>query len=175
MLEVEQKIPVSDLAPVRSHLKRLNARACGVSAERDVYYNAPHRDFAVTDEALRMRYADGACVVTYKGPKRVIGGAKVREEFNLAVESGGVCEEILLRLGFTKSAEVRKRREIYELCGTTVALDDVEGLGTFVEIEVICEGNGDDAASALNAVREKIGVEGSPLSSSYLEMLLATR
>ncbi len=175
MLEVELKYAVPDLAAVRSRLHRLRARAYGARCERDVYYNAPHRDFAVTDEALRVRYTDGSCTVTYKGPKIRIGGAKAREEFNMQVDSGDVCERILEYTGFRRSAEVIKRREIYELDGAAVALDEVERLGTFVEIEVLTDGDGRGAADRIADIAKKMDIDGPPLYVSYLELLLSTR
>ena len=70
--------------------------------EHDIYYNAPHRDFGQTDEAVRVRYTDDHAVVTYKGPKIKKFGLKAREELNFAVESGETFETMLDRLGFTK-------------------------------------------------------------------------
>jgi len=171
MLEVELKFPVPDLNKVRSHLKRLQAERQGAETEHDVYYNSPVRDFARTDEALRVRYAGCKCIVTYKGPKIRIHGAKAREEFNVTVDSGPLFEQILVRSGFLRSAEVNKRREVYTLSGATVTLDDVEGLGTFVEIEVLTESDGASAAETINALAKELGVEGEPLFTSYLELL----
>jgi adenylate cyclase class IV len=50
----------------------------------------------------------------------------------------------------------------------------VDGLGTFVEIEY---GSQDrkDAERAIAGIAEKIGVEGTPLLLSYLELILAKR
>ena len=107
--------------------------------EHDVYYNAPHRDFGVTDEAVRVRYTDDHAVITYKGAKIGASGLKAREELNTAVESGEVFEAILDRLGFTRTAEVNKWRENYQLGTTAISLDSVDELGTFVEIEVLAE------------------------------------
>ena len=79
--------------------------------EHDIYYNAPHRDFGQTDEAVRVRYTDDHAVVTYKGPKIKKFGLKAREELNFAVESGKTFETMLDRLGFTRTLEVNKWRE----------------------------------------------------------------
>ncbi|MDN7023400.1 class IV adenylate cyclase [Methanoculleus sp. FWC-SCC1] len=173
MLEVELKYPVPDLAPIRRQLSAWNARPCGRQHERDVYYNAPHRDFAETDEALRVRYTGGDCFVTYKGPKIELKGTKAREEYNLQVESGAACEEIFGRLGFQPTAEVNKLREIFELDDATVTLDEVDGLGTFIEIEVLAEENEEDAADRVTALAKELGVEGMPLYTSYLELILS--
>jgi adenylate cyclase class 2 len=174
MLEIELKIRVPDLTPIRARLQELGAASLGASHEHDLYYNAPHRDFGETDEAVRVRYADGRAVFTYKGPKIREFSFKAREELNTAVESGEVFEKILDRLGFRRTIDVNKWRENFRFEGALVSLDEVDGLGTFVEIEY---GSQDrkDAERAIAGIAEKIGVEGTPLLLSYLELILAKR
>ncbi len=87
MLEVELKVRVSSLEPVRKLLLEKGAVCSGRIHEHDIYYNAPHRDFGQTDEAVRVRYTNNHAVVTYKGAKIKKFGLKAREELNTAVES----------------------------------------------------------------------------------------
>src|SRR5512136_278290 len=115
MLEYELKVRISSLDPVRKQLIGHNAQFYGRLHERDIYYNAPHRDFGVTDEAIRVRYTNDHAVVTYKGPKIKKFGLKAREELNFAVESGETFETMLDRLGFSKTLEVNKWRETYKV------------------------------------------------------------
>ena len=173
MLEVELKVKIPTLDPVREQLTRKNARSSGKVHEHDIYYNAPHRDFGQTDEAVRVRYTDTHAVVTYKGPKIKKFGLKAREELNFAVESGDTFETMLDRLGFTKTLEVNKWRETYTLGTASVSLDTVDGLGTFAEIEVITENETDNPTTQIEKIAKEIGVIGKPILESYLEMLLA--
>lgn len=174
MLEVEAKFAVPDPGEVRARLTLQGVRMARRQQERDIYYNAPHRDFGETDEALRVRYDDTGVTVTYKGPKIRVGSAKAREEFNLSVASGETLETILSRTGFLRAAVVSKVREFYEIGDVTVTLDDVEGLGTFIEIEILTEEGGEDAARRIGAIAEDLVVEGPPIYTSYLEMLLGS-
>ena len=87
--------------------------------------------------------------------------------------SGETLEEILSRTGFRPAAAVSKVREFYGIGEVTVTLDDVEGLGTFVEIEILTEESKEDAADRIGAVAKELGVAGPPIHTSYLEMLLA--
>ena len=173
MLEIELKVKVPSLDPVREHLVRKNAQSCGKVHEHDIYYNAPHRDFGKTDEAVRVRYTHDRAVVTYKGPKIKKFGLKAREELNFAVESGDTFEKMLDRLGFTKTLEVNKWRETYKLGTASVSLDSVDDLGTFAEIEVITENETDNPTTQIEKIAKEIGVIGKPILESYLEMLLA--
>ncbi len=175
MLEIEVKIRVDDLEAVRSRLIRAGAPAPERVHERDVYFNAPDRDFGRTDEALRVRYSGGRCVLTYKGAKIPGFFAKAREELSTSVESGVILEQILGRLGFKRASEVEKNREYYLFRNASVALDEVKDLGYFVEIEKCTTGPGDNLQSEIQEIARELAIHGEPIRSSYLELLLSTR
>lgn len=175
MIEVEAKIQVQDHSPIRTALFRASAVKIGSFIQRDVYFNAPHRDFAITDEALRIRYTGDKTVVTYKGPKRTDSSIKSRLEVNIEIDSGITFEHLLGNLGFERVMEVKKRREEYAYRGTSIALDEVEGLGTFVEIEVATDADPHEAEELVEAVRKDLGIQGPHITDSYLELLLSKR
>jgi adenylate cyclase class 2 len=175
MLEVELKVKVPSLELVRRQLLEKGAVCSGRIHEHDIYYNAPHRDFGVTDEAVRVRYTNDHAVVTYKGAKIKKFGLKAREELNIAVESGEVFETMLNRLGFTKTTEVNKWRENYRFSDAAISLDEVDELGPFVEIEIMAEDENSNAAVLIQRIAKEIGVSGEPILASYLELLLSKR
>ena len=175
MLEFELKVRISSLDPVRQQLIGHNAQFCGRIHEHDIYYNAPHRNFGITDEAIRGRYTNEHALVTYKGAKIKTSGLKAREELNTVVDSGAVFEQMLDRLGFTRTAEVNKWRENYRFSGAAITLDEVEDLGTFVEIEILAEDENSNTAARIEAIAKEIGVCGEPILASYLELLLSKR
>ena len=175
MLEVELKVKIPSLDPIRERLLAQKAKYCGKAREHDIYYNAPHRDFGKTDEAVRVRYTDDHAVVTYKGPKIKKFDLKAREELNFAVESGETFEKMLDRLGFTRTMEVNKWRENYQLGPASIALDNVEGLGTFAEIEIIAENEDENPTAMIEKIAKEIGADGTPILESYLELVLAKR
>ena len=175
MLEVELKVKIPSLDPVRDELVRRKAESLGRVHEHDIYYNAPHRDFAQTDEAVRVRYTDDHAVVTYKGPKIKKFGLKAREELNFAVECGETFEKMLDRLGFTRTLEVNKWRENYRYGGASISLDTVDELGTFAEIEIMTQNETDNPTAIIDRIAEEISIEGEPLLESYLELLLKKR
>lgn len=175
LLEVETKIKVRDHALLKRKLEGTGAVSRGTVEQHDRYFNSPYRDFAATDEALRLRLEDGKANVTYKGPKRPSPVGKAREEVSVAVSSGKEFEQILNRLGFLPVAEVRKRREEFEWRGAQISLDTVEGLGQFVEIEVLCEGGQEQAERTVDSVKGALGLSGPHIPESYLELILATR
>lgn len=178
MYEVELKVP-ADLDAVRERLRELPADSVGSVRQRDTYYNAPHREFAETDEALRIREEtrdDGEQTrLTYKGP-RIDETTKTREEFETAATDADALEGILDGLGFTPAATVEKEREHYAIEGFTVTLDSVTGVGEFVEVEVDVETESEVDAAREDAIAllERLGLDPeASVRTSYLGMLLA--
>jgi adenylate cyclase class 2 len=131
--EVECKV-ASPHEPVRERLSALDADAAGTVEQVDTYYDAPHRSFPETDEALRVRREDDGAQLTYKGPL-VDAQSKTRAEHETAVGSAEEMANVLDALGFVPAATVEKSRERFRCRGYTVALDSVADLGTFVEVE----------------------------------------
>jgi adenylate cyclase class 2 len=173
MLEIELKVKLESFEQVRQRLSEKSGEFVGRVHEHDVYYNHPHRDFRETDEALRVRYSGGNAVLTYKGKKIKGLGLKAREELITAVKTGEVLEQILSRLGFVRTAEVNKWRETYRIGNASVALDEVEHLGRFIEIEVIADSGQQAALDAIGRIARDLGVTGEPILASYLELLQA--
>ncbi|ABL77448.1 class IV adenylate cyclase [Thermofilum pendens] len=168
--EVEVKFRVEGHDVLRRKLREAGAAYVDTVDQVDIYFQHPCRDFASTDEALRLRVnysgSGSYAELTYKGPKEG-GWAKNREEIVARVEAAEALRKILERLGFSEVATLRKHREFYVLDGTEVSLDYVEGLGFFVEIED--KGGG---VEALREVVSRLGLTGEPLPKTYLELYL---
>jgi len=178
--EVEQKFRLADPAAFEARLARIAASIEPAVLQVDQYFAHPARDFATSDEALRIRSVGEQNWVTYKGPK-IDATTKTRREIEIAIESGSHTAsryaEMLVALGFRPVAAVRKQRR-YAACtwqGRTVevVLDDVEGVGQFCEIELTAEESDLDAArGTLASLAQELGLTKSE-RRSYLEMLLA--
>jgi len=110
MLEIEIKVRVPDLVPVRERILLGHEGTPVKVHERDIYYNAPHRDFGITDEALRLRYAGGSCTLTYKGKKKSEYRLKAREELICGVDPGEMTELIHLSRSRPRGAPGWKTR-----------------------------------------------------------------
>jgi adenylate cyclase, class 2 len=177
--EVEMKFPVADMATLESRLTELGAKISAAQAETDVYFAHPARDFARTDEALRIRRKGSANFITYKGPK-IDSTTKTRREIDLPLppgeEAAQAWTELLTALGFTAVGEVRKSRRkaqvVWQDQPVEASLDEVERLGAYAELELIVEPAGLDAAKAcIAALAAALGLTASE-RRSYLELLL---
>jgi len=161
--EVEVKAPCpKDIA---RRLAEAEAEFVREERQDDAYFNHPVRDFKVTDEALRVRKIGRMRFLTYKGPK-LSKRTKMREEYEVPVGEG-ICE-ILIRLGFRQSLTVSKTRRYYRLEGFDVCVDEVEGLGAYIEVE------SPDTADEekILALMERLGLSpASATTKSYLELI----
>jgi adenylate cyclase class 2 len=181
-IEVEQKFPVADLAEVETRLLALGASISVPRRESDLYFAHPCRDFAATDEALRLRCSDRGRWITYKGPK-IDATTKTRREIDLALPAEadvqGDWVTLLETLGFRPIAEVvkRRRKAIVAWQGRQIeaSLDEVDRVGTFIELEIVTSADDLDAARACVAsLAEHLRLSGSE-RRSYLELLLQRR
>lgn len=176
MYEVEVKVP-ADLERVRDRLADLDLSPTERVTQIDRYYDAPHRSFADTDEALRVRRQrsgdDERVEVTYKGPL-VDEASKTREEVQTTVADEDAIDLILDRLGFDAAATVRKERTFYDVDGYTVTLDDVADVGRFVEVETAAaEAELQEARRGAFDVLERLGLDpDDQVRTSYLGLLL---
>lgn len=171
MIEFEIKIE-ADIGEVRKQLKELNAEKINEEINQDQYFNHPNRDFGITDEALRIRKTAKSQYITYKGPK-FDDKSKSRKEINVEY-LGTALDEILQELDFTKSGIVRKNRETWRLDEITITLDKVQGLGEYVELEVVGtnKNNLQFYLNKLYTMGEKLGLDPSKqITKSYLELL----
>jgi adenylate cyclase class 2 len=176
MIEVEVKAKIKDFNHVKKMLNEINAKKSHVEHQIDSYFNSPIKDFAKTDEALRIREVsidnNSTVFITYKGPK-IDTKSKTREEIELKIEDTEKVAKIFKYLGFKKTAIVIKNRTIYTLDEYIISLDEVEGLDPYMEIEIDLE-DGNEHEIELDkifAIFEKLGVKDSFERTSYLELL----
>jgi adenylate cyclase class 2 len=182
MLEVEQKFRVADLAAIEAILADRGIKLGDPQPHVDRYFNHPSRDFAETDEALRIRQVGELNYVTYKGPK-LDRTTKTRREIEIPVATGAAAANgfaaILIELGFRPVAEVRKfrRKATVERSGYTieVVLDEVEQVGVFVELECSADQDYmDSAKAAIASLAAELGLMHNE-RKSYLELFLERR
>jgi adenylate cyclase class 2 len=136
MIEVEIKAKISHSNEI---IQRLKTQAIFIKEiiQEDIYFNAPDRDFRITDEALRIRISSEGSELTYKGAK--IGNLmdKTREEISVNIDENDLrkTQIILEKLGFQTVAKVTKTRLLFQFNDLSISIDFVENLGEFIEIE----------------------------------------
>lgn len=140
-IELKAQYDSSKRLDLEQYLKEQGFQDVCSFTQQDEYFNHPERDFRITDEALRIRREQHAgkaayCSLTYKGPNTSHIGQS-RRELETRVKDEQKMRQILQALGFHSVAEVKKRRKEYKKEDLTVCLDELDGLGSYVEIEVV--------------------------------------
>ena len=174
MFEVEIKAYLDDITSVETRLQQLDAIFQKTIHQSDTYFQHPIRNFAQTDEALRIRISDNQSYLTYKGPK-LDSSSKTREELELKIHEPDKTSEILKKLGFSTVLIVKKTRKIYSMDDIIISLDDVDDLGYFIEfeLEVTDKEIIPSARDRLISLLNKLGIPKDKLERrSYLELRL---
>ena len=167
-VNVECKAHDSDPARTLARCVALGAIDAGVLAQRDTYFMARRG-------RLKLRVEEGA-----------LGGELIayrRDDATDAVESGYVLapvaapEELAeaLEAALGTAVVVSKRRRLFLWEGVRIHLDEVEDLGTFVELEAVLPDAGDlaTARAKLARLRLELGIADEALVSvGYADLLM---
>jgi predicted adenylyl cyclase CyaB len=166
--ELEAKVQVPALSPVRAALSAAGATRRGASHQLNRFFDTADGALRRRGCGLRIRTADNGASIAFKGPFQP-GPFKRREEFETEVADAAAAEAILRGLGLEAVFEFGKHRESWSLDGCFVELDSVPELGEFVEVE------GPDEP-AIRAVLARLGLDRLPvIRAGYVELLLKAR
>ena len=179
-VEVEQKFMLSDLEAARNRIAELNGVLRGTSVQRDVYYDAPDRSFLAKPESsewLRLRFQGEVVSLNYKLWYPLDAAVKTHcDEFETVVSNGEAMRRTLVALGYHELVVVSKVREEWQLDDTLLAIDVVDGLGSFIELEYIGRGlSVAEAHSRLTAAVQRLGLDLGASHEGYPHQLLALK
>src|SRR5689334_12785628 len=116
-VEIEIKLRVDHLAPVRDRLKSLGGKRVGEVMETNIFFDTADRALLASDCGLRIRGARDleskteSLIITYKGPRGEGDAVKRREEIECNVAPLEQAVELLDRLGYQRRLTFEKRRE----------------------------------------------------------------
>jgi adenylate cyclase class 2 len=166
-VETEVKLRVASAEAARAALVRAGAELRSPRAfEDNVLYDDGSGSLRASGSVLRLRESAGECLLTYKGPKRVVEGAKSRDEHETRVASAAEMRAILAAAGYRPVFRYQKYRETWAWGGAAVVVDETP-IGCFFEIE------GELAAIHATAAALGYGVN-DYVSESYATLFLAT-
>lgn len=134
-MEIEAKIQVPDLAPLRARLHSLAATPHGQVRERNLVLDDSAGTLRSTGKLLRIRSTGGDdCILTVKAPAQS-GEFKTREEIETRVASRENLLRQLSFLGYETAWIYEKDRDSWSYAGCDIALDTLPEIGCFIEIE----------------------------------------
>ena len=163
---IEIKARARDFDDIRSRAAALADTPVEVIAQEDTFFAVPQGRLK-----LRVRNPDPAQLIYYERPDQ--GGPK-RSEYQIfeTPDPDGLRRTLSRALGVR--GVVRKTRYLYLVGQTRVHLDNVEGLGQFMELEVVMRPDQPDAEGQAIArdLMSRLGVEQSDLlEGAYMDLL----
>ena len=179
-IEVELKLKIRDKAEVSAALKQLGFTETELVVETDTYYTAAHHDFAALDEALRIRSIENlhtkeqSAVITYKGAK-LDQTSMTRKELETEIGDAETGREILEHIGFVPVPPVEKQRQYWKNGTITACVDNVKGLGDYLELEILADEEAQrvEALEQLERIMTQLGYcMQDTTRTSYISMLM---
>ena len=194
--EIELKAHVKDSEALKRILFE-KTEYLGAFEKKDIYWypagDHSSRAWNLPPSGLRLRlekrsYPNGteenATFATYK-MKEVRDGIEINNEREFEVRTSPsqgepAFEEFLRRMGLKPGAAKRKRGWAFSLEGITAELVDVEGLGWFVELEILADNSSEETFAEgkkrLLKLLDELGVGREAIEDRfYTEMLRAAK
>jgi len=172
--EIEMKAWVQNPEALKS---RLEKRAQGIQPyhKRDTYYLAPVKVDGKRHQ-FRIRYTDDNVYLTLKD-KEIKDGMEYNKEREIPLTYPADIEELIRRTGCTVRVAKEKKGIAYTMEHLTCELAEVVGLGWFLEIEKLVEGDSEkEKTSADGEIRtmfKKLEVPETDIETRYYtDMLL---
>ncbi|MGB8951580.1 MAG: class IV adenylate cyclase [Candidatus Aminicenantales bacterium] len=135
MLEIEVKVRVEDLTPLREKLLGLGAR---LEKERffeeNTLYDFRSQDLFHKHQALRLRKIGKKAYLTFKGTPQKSRRFKIRKECETEVKNEKQLKQILKALGLRPTFHYKKFRTIFRKGRLKLCLDEIS-IGNFIEFE----------------------------------------
>ena len=166
--EIEAKLKVDSLEEVEARLKELGAEFIGEQLQKDTLFDDDASTLTKHDSCVRLRKqvmsGREKCIMTYKGAKEK-SNLKKRLEIETEVSDCESTKAFLTALGYKEKIVVEKTRSFWKFGGCEVALDSLNLLGSFVEIEGPSE-------EVINNVQKSLGLEKiQNISKSYATLI----
>jgi predicted adenylyl cyclase CyaB len=163
---IEIKARIRDFAGIKARAERLSDTPVETIPQVDTFFNVPHGRLK-----LRVIAPDRGQLIYYTRPDQ--DGPK-RSDYHIAYTTDPGNLKQVLELAYGIRGVVKKTRYLYLVGQTRVHLDDVEGLGQFMELEVVLEAGQSDAEGQAIAedLMRRLGVESSDLlEGAYMDLL----
>ena len=173
MREVELKFKVDNVEEVISFLEKNGCEISSMKCQYDTIYveNLDNVESTEGSVWLRVRKTDDSIELNYKKQS-----AKKMESEEIEFEVGDYekVNSFLKVLGFKEWVQVNKKRRHSKYKDYNICIDEVERLGTFVEIEVlVSEDNDVDYEKELLDVAVELGIETSDRINSHYDTMIS--
>jgi len=163
---IELKARVSSLADLEPIARRMAGERHEVKEQLDTYFVVPHG-------RLKLREIDGRTAQLIAYSRADAASARPSDYVLVPIaDAEGLKQALGASLGVR--AAVRKRRKIYFYRNVRIHLDEVDGLGTFLEFEAVLDEHNDAAAghTLLAELTRQFGLAAKDrVESSYVDLV----
>ncbi|MEI6843239.1 MAG: class IV adenylate cyclase [bacterium] len=155
--EVEVKAKVSDSVSLTKKLSEMGCFLSDPIEQHDYIYNQKGIDLSHhTTPVLRIRVQGERTIFTFKQNR---GGELDCIEKEVDVNSKETLSEIIELLGYEKTVEVHKTRKKGIYNDLEICLDDVKGLGVYIEVEKMTDEDGQKVQKELFDFLKTLGIK----------------
>ena len=141
--------------------------------KEDVYFRRQGDTSRYPAERYRLRREKGEAVVTFKQQVQA-GDTEVYDEVEFAVSDAHAFFRFADRFGFEPFVVKRKQSEVYQIGRAHVELNEVDHVGHFTEIEILCHNEAEvsTAQAEIAVVLERLGLTRADLEPTpYILMI----
>lgn len=166
-VNIEIKARVHDFAGLRQKAEKLSDRPCQVIHQEDTFFNCPRGRLK-----LRELGPEQGQLVYYV--RQDISGPK-HSDYQIVDTKNPAGLKMILAEAYGVRGVISKVRYLYMVGETRIHLDDVKGLGKFMELEVVLrpdQTDGDGQVIAENLMDQLGILEGDLIETAYVDMLV---
>jgi predicted adenylyl cyclase CyaB len=163
---IEVKARVDDFEALKARVASLSDTSLEIIPQEDTFFNTEQGRLK-----LRVLAPDLGVLIYYERPDQ--DGPK-RSDYHLAETRDPESLKKTLTLALGVRGVVRKTRHLYMAGQTRIHLDDVEGLGYFMELEVVMHDGQSDAEGQAIAedLMRRLGVRKDAwLEGAYMDLI----
>jgi predicted adenylyl cyclase CyaB len=163
---IEIKARVHDFASLQQKAEHLSVAPCQVITQDDTFFRCPQGRIK-----LRELGPQRGQLVYYV--REDISGPK-HSEYKIFETNDPASLKLILTEAFGVCGVISKTRYLYMAGQTRIHLDDVKGLGKFMELEVVLRPDQTDAEGQAIAenLMQQLGIqEGDLIETAYMDML----
>jgi predicted adenylyl cyclase CyaB len=163
---LELKARCSDLDEAAARANSLSARDAGLEVQTDTYFRVP-------SGRLKLREIEGKPTVLIFYHRPDAASARL-SKYHLVAAPDAAAMKALLNDAFGVRGVVSKRRHLWQWHNVRIHLDEVAGLGSFIEFEAVLSSDSEEAAAPgqLDELCRSLAVSpGDRVAASYADLL----
>lgn len=163
-IEIKARIP--DFATLQQRVEALSDTPVKVLDQEDTFFDTPQGRLKLRELAPNLGY-----LIYYERPDA--SGPKASNYFLSKTEEPDTLKTALTK-ALSVRGVVRKRRLLYMIGNTRIHLDQVEGLGTYLEFEVVLQSDQtlEHGEAIANDLMARLGIQASDLvQGAYIDLL----